>query len=99
MTSTLTLGSVASLLAATFYADRNHKVRNIVSTEIYTPYAGANGILLHINKMGSSQWENWTEFFFLHARSMIHVFSVHNACVSAPPFGETRSYFYPQDTH
>jgi hypothetical protein len=46
---TRALGSVASLLAATFYADRNLKVRNIVSTEIYTPYADANGILLHIN--------------------------------------------------
>jgi hypothetical protein len=41
MTSTLpkgTLGSVASLLAAAFYQgnpDRNHKLWNIVSTEIY----------------------------------------------------------------
>jgi len=54
MNSTLpigALGSVASLLAKTFYHDRNHKLRNIVSTErdIYTPYAGAVGMLLHIN--------------------------------------------------
>ena len=57
MTSTLpkaTLGSVASLLAAILYqehTDRNHKIWNIVSseTEIYTPYAGAAGMLLHIN--------------------------------------------------
>ena len=57
MTSTLpkgTLGSVASLLAAILYqehTDRNHKLWNIVSseTEIYTPYAGAAGMLLHIN--------------------------------------------------
>ena len=41
---TSNLGSVASLLAATIYQgnpDRNHKLWNIVSTEIYTPYAGA----------------------------------------------------------
>jgi hypothetical protein len=57
MTSTLpkaTLGSVASLLAAILYqehTDRNHKIWNIVSseTEIYTPYAAAAGMLLHIN--------------------------------------------------
>ena len=55
MTSTLpkgTLGSVASLLAATFYhrnPDSNHKLRNIVSSEIYTPYTGDAGMLLHIN--------------------------------------------------
>ena len=57
MTSTLpkgTLGSVASLLGAILYqehTDRNHKLWNIVSseTEIYTPYAGAAGMLLHIN--------------------------------------------------
>ena len=55
MTSTLpkgNLGSVASLLAATLYQgnpDRNHKLRNIVSSEIYIPYAGAAGMLLHIN--------------------------------------------------
>jgi hypothetical protein len=47
MTSTYpigTLGSVASLLAATFYQgypDRNRKLWNIVSTKRYTPYAGA----------------------------------------------------------
>jgi hypothetical protein len=43
---------VASLLAATLYQgnpDRNHNLWNIVSTEIYTRYAGAAGILLHIN--------------------------------------------------
>ena len=50
-TSTLpkgTLGSVASLLAATPYQgnpDRIHKL----NWEIYTPYAGAAGMLLHIN--------------------------------------------------
>ena len=59
---TRTLGSVASLLAATFYADRNHKVRNIVSTEIYTPYAGANGILLHINGKFTIGKLNWNFF-------------------------------------
>ena len=48
MTSTLpkgTLGSVASLLAATLYQgyrDRNHKLWNIVSSEIYIlQYASA----------------------------------------------------------
>ena len=47
-TSTLpkgTLGSVASLLAATLYQgnhDRNHKL-----WKRYTPYAGAAGMLLH----------------------------------------------------
>jgi hypothetical protein len=64
MTSTYpigTLGSVASLLAATFYQgnpDRNHKLWNIVSTKRYTPYAGAAGMLLHINgkfTMGKSK--------------------------------------------
>jgi hypothetical protein len=32
-------------------SDRNHKLWNIVSTEIlvYTPYADAAGMLLHIN--------------------------------------------------
>ena len=56
MTSTLpkgTLGSVASLLAGTPYQgnpDRNHKLWNIVSSERYIlHYAGAAGILLHIN--------------------------------------------------
>ena len=56
MTSTLpkgTLGSVASLLAATLYQgnpDKNHKLWNIVIIwEIYTPYAGAAGILQHIH--------------------------------------------------
>jgi hypothetical protein len=40
------------LLAATLYKgnpDRNHTFWNIGSTEIYTPYAGAAGMLLHIN--------------------------------------------------
>ena len=44
-----TLGSVASLLAATLYQgnpDRNHKLWNIVS---YTPYASTAEMLLHIN--------------------------------------------------
>jgi hypothetical protein len=39
------------VLAATLYhvnTDTNHKLWNIVSTEIYTPYAGAAGMLLHI---------------------------------------------------
>jgi hypothetical protein len=55
MTSTLqnkTLGSVASLLAATLYQgnpDRNHKLWNIVSSERYILHAGAAGMLLHIN--------------------------------------------------
>ena len=50
MTSTYprgTLVSVASLLAAILYQgnpDRNHKL-----WEIYTPYAGAAGMLLRIN--------------------------------------------------
>ena len=47
-----TLGSVASLLVATLYQgnpDTNHKLWNIVSTEIYTANAGAAGMLLHIN--------------------------------------------------
>ena len=47
-------GSVAALLTATLYQgmhDWNHKLWNIGSTEIYiyTPYAGAAGMLLHIN--------------------------------------------------
>jgi len=36
------------LLAATFYQgnpDRNHKLWNILLNEIYTPYAGAAGML------------------------------------------------------
>jgi hypothetical protein len=42
------------LLAATLYQgnpDRGHKLWNIVSIKIYiyTPYAGAVGMLLHIN--------------------------------------------------
>ena len=56
MTSILpkgTLGSVASLSAATLYQGnpyRNHKLWNVVSSErLYTPYAGAAGMLLHIN--------------------------------------------------
>ena len=55
MTSTLpkgTIGSVASLLAATPYQgnpDRNHKLclEYRINWEIYTPYAG--GMFLHIN--------------------------------------------------
>ena len=52
MTSTYpigSLGSVASLLAATLYQgnrERKHKLWNIVSTE---RYAGAAGMLLHMN--------------------------------------------------
>jgi hypothetical protein len=43
-----------ALLAATLYQgnpDRSHKLWNIVSIKIYiyTPYAGAVGMLLHIN--------------------------------------------------
>jgi hypothetical protein len=40
------------LLAVTLYQgnhDRNYKLGNIVSTAIYTPYAGAAGMLLRIN--------------------------------------------------
>jgi hypothetical protein len=51
--------SVASLLAATLHqgnSDRNYKLWNIGSTEIYTPCAGDLGMLLHITE--SSQWEN-----------------------------------------
>jgi hypothetical protein len=47
-----TLVSVASLLAARLYQgnpDRNQKIWNIVSTEIYSIYAGAVGVVLHIN--------------------------------------------------
>ena len=68
MTSTLpkgTLGSVASLLAATLYQgnlDRNHKLWNIVSSERY---------ILHMQVllescyilMESWQWENWNHLF------------------------------------
>jgi hypothetical protein len=49
--TTETLNSVASLITTTLYQgnpDRNQKLRNIGSTEIYTPFAGASGILLHI---------------------------------------------------
>ena len=57
-----TLGSVASLLAATLYQgnpDRNHKLWNIKSTDIYTPYAGAAGMLLHINgKLSMGKWKS-----------------------------------------
>ena len=58
MTSTLprgTLGSVASLLAATLYQgnpDRNHKFWNVVSSERYILHMqDAGGMLLHINGM------------------------------------------------
>jgi hypothetical protein len=47
-----THGSVASFLAATLYEwnpDRNHRESDIY-WEIYNPYAGAAGILLHINR-------------------------------------------------
>jgi hypothetical protein len=39
-------------LAETLYKenpDRNHKLWNIVYREIYTPYAGVAGMLLHMN--------------------------------------------------
>ena len=55
---------VASLLAATLYQgnpDRNHKLWNMprVSTErLYTPYAGAAGMLLHINDKKSLKMPN-----------------------------------------
>jgi hypothetical protein len=51
MTSTLpkgTLGSVASLLAATLYQgnpDRNHKLWNIVSSERYILHTGMQVLL------------------------------------------------------
>jgi len=48
-----TLGPVASLLAATLcqgYPDRKHKVWNIRTTESYTPYVGAVGMVLHVNR-------------------------------------------------
>ena len=47
-----TLDSVAFLLVATLYEGnpgRNHDLWNIGSSEIYTPYQGAAGMLLHIN--------------------------------------------------
>ena len=50
--SLTTFGSVASLLVVTLYQgnhDRNHKLCHIVSAERYTLYAGAVGMLLHIN--------------------------------------------------
>ena len=54
VTSTLpkgTIGSVASMLAATLYQGNpdTNKLWNTVSSEMHTPYAGAAGILLHIN--------------------------------------------------
>ena len=42
------------MLAETLYQgnpDRNYKLWNIGSTETYTPYAGATGMLLLINGM------------------------------------------------
>jgi hypothetical protein len=61
MTSTLpkgTLGSVASLLAATLYQghpDRNHKLWNIVSScERYTPYASLKS---HIQVFHSEEFK------------------------------------------
>jgi len=47
-----TLGSESSLLASTLYQgnpDRNNKLWNIGSTEIYTRDTGVAGMLLHIN--------------------------------------------------
>ena len=53
MTSTLptgTLGSVVSLLAATLYQGNPYSSGiSYHLREIYTPYAGAAGMLLHIN--------------------------------------------------
>jgi hypothetical protein len=47
------VGWVSSLLAAALYQgnpDRQQKRWNIVSKEIYIPYAAADGMLLHINE-------------------------------------------------
>jgi hypothetical protein len=50
------------LLAATLYQgnpDRNHKLWNIASTEIYTPSAASAGMLLHINgKFTMGKWKS-----------------------------------------
>ena len=68
MTSTLpkgTLGSVASLLAATLYQrnpDRNHKLWNIVSSERYILQMQVLLKCCYIY-MESSQWENWNHLF------------------------------------
>jgi hypothetical protein len=55
------LGSVASLLAATLYQgnpDRNHKLREIVSTERYIPHMQVLLECCYIS-METSQCENW----------------------------------------
>ena len=70
--------SVASLLAATLYQgtpDRNHKLWNIVSTEIYiyTPYTGAAGMLLHIN--GNSLCKNLNHLIKRSKREIFQLFS------------------------
>jgi hypothetical protein len=55
-----TLGSVASLLAATLYQenpDRNHKLWNIVSTERYILHMQVLLECCYI-RMESSQWGN-----------------------------------------
>ena len=60
MVATVKLGSVASLLVATLYegnTDRNHKLRNIVSTERYILHMQVLLECCYIY-MESSQWEN-----------------------------------------
>ena len=47
-----TFAVMISTSAATLFQgnpDENHKLWNILLTEIYTPYADAAGMLLHIN--------------------------------------------------
>ena len=47
-----TLGSVASLLAATLYQDnpdRNQALEYHINWELCTSYAGAAGMLLHVH--------------------------------------------------
>jgi hypothetical protein len=73
MTSTLpkgTLGSVASLIAAAFYQgnpDRNHKLWNIVSTEIYTGRHDIAGILLKVA--------------LKHQKSRIKIIDINDICL------------------
>jgi hypothetical protein len=60
-----TLGSVASLLAATFYQgnpDRNHKLWNIVSTKRYKLHMQVLLECCYI-LMENSQWENRNHLF------------------------------------
>ena len=47
-----TLGSVASMLAATLYQghhDRHRKLEYLIKGDIYISFASAAGMLLHIN--------------------------------------------------